>query len=408
MSRVLNSEVLKGAGFNVSKPISTVEKKATVPLKVDVNYLISDSLSFDDRTNLVNHEITVIENLLKQESSIEGLQNPFALGIGYAAYDQNPTMGEVWDKVVSNGLNPGIQELETRWANDQSRGNFAKNQILRDISSFIQDVSYGYALFSKLSTLRHYQAAIEKHGEKLKIASGRIGFSKNIKLLDALDILPFKELDSIRRIVEQERLVEKLKLQFENIKTPDPKRTIKDRINTISDKVAASKSNMPVERPFNYGYMLAVRGEDPKIFEVVIEFSTLIFGESIWGKRPGYTEKTEDNILKLIQEVSYGYAYSFHIVFLEQKLEVLSVPKNKIEEPVLEHATKQLKWSGQKNQLYDVIRKLKDQGLLENSYEELAVFIKAHVDIFNGTSLSTISRQLSRPQKLRKAKRINI
>jgi hypothetical protein len=65
-------------------------------------------------------------------------------------------------------------------------------------------------------------------------------------------------------------------------------------------------------------------------------------------------------------------------------------------------------WRGQKNQLYDVLRQLKDKDLLANSYEDLAVFIKQNVDIFKNTSLSTIQKELGKDKRPPKNKRLNI
>jgi hypothetical protein len=67
-----------------------------------------------------------------------------------------------------------------------------------------------------------------------------------------------------------------------------------------------------------------------------------------------------------------------------------------------------LKWLGQKNQLYDVLRELKNKGLIGNSYEDLAVILKQHVDKFQHTSLSTIQKEMSKNKRPPKNKRVNL
>lgn len=67
-----------------------------------------------------------------------------------------------------------------------------------------------------------------------------------------------------------------------------------------------------------------------------------------------------------------------------------------------------LHWEGNNNQLYDVIRQLKERGNISNSYTDLAVFLKFNFDNFSNTSLSTIETELQRGKRPTKAKRINL
>lgn len=67
-----------------------------------------------------------------------------------------------------------------------------------------------------------------------------------------------------------------------------------------------------------------------------------------------------------------------------------------------------LHWNGNKNQLYDVLMQLKAEGLITNSYTDLAVFLKFNFDNFNNTELSTIETELRRGKRPLKARRIQL
>lgn len=68
-----------------------------------------------------------------------------------------------------------------------------------------------------------------------------------------------------------------------------------------------------------------------------------------------------------------------------------------------------LKWNGNKNQLYSVIRQLKiDHEKLTDSNEVLAKFIKQSFISFSSTQLSTILKELSKNKKLPHRNRISV
>ncbi len=68
----------------------------------------------------------------------------------------------------------------------------------------------------------------------------------------------------------------------------------------------------------------------------------------------------------------------------------------------------QLKWNGQKNQLYDVFRQLKSkynnngQTMLGNSYSDIAQFIVSNVEGFSNNSIGTIIDELERKDRPKK------
>lgn len=96
--------------------------------------------------------------------------------------------------------------------------------------------------------------------------------------------------------------------------------------------------------------------------------------------------------------VNYSYEH-----FLKSELENLQKENsNDIVNKILLH------WNGNKNQLYDVIIQLKQQGQIKNSFTDLAVFLKFNFDNFSKTSLSTIETELQRGKRPAKGKRINL
>jgi len=65
-------------------------------------------------------------------------------------------------------------------------------------------------------------------------------------------------------------------------------------------------------------------------------------------------------------------------------------------------------WKGQKNQLYNVLRQLKNLDLIGNSYNNLADFLIENVSGFENTSKETIEKEIKKIKDLPKPKRINI
>jgi hypothetical protein len=67
-----------------------------------------------------------------------------------------------------------------------------------------------------------------------------------------------------------------------------------------------------------------------------------------------------------------------------------------------------LNWKGQKNQIYQVLRELKEQEFIANSYNELADFLIQNVIPFQNTSKETIEKELKKKKALPKNKRVKI
>lgn len=67
-----------------------------------------------------------------------------------------------------------------------------------------------------------------------------------------------------------------------------------------------------------------------------------------------------------------------------------------------------LNWVLNKNQLYMLIKELKRIGAINNTYEQLSIFLKENISAFEETSRSTILKELSRDVQPPKNKRITI
>jgi hypothetical protein len=70
--------------------------------------------------------------------------------------------------------------------------------------------------------------------------------------------------------------------------------------------------------------------------------------------------------------------------------------------------THKLNWKGNKNQLYSVLRQLKEMDLIGNTYDELVDFLHANVIGFETANKDTTRGALNKKSALPKAKRINL
>lgn len=67
-----------------------------------------------------------------------------------------------------------------------------------------------------------------------------------------------------------------------------------------------------------------------------------------------------------------------------------------------------LNWGLKTNQLYVLIRELKNQGIIKNTNEELAEILKNNVQQLSGVAKSTILKEISRNIQLPKNKRVKV
>ncbi|TDW96186.1 protein kinase family protein [Dinghuibacter silviterrae] len=390
---------LEEAGFNISTPITRIETQEDD----DIFYYLTDPFSptsNEEKVDFVFTRLNVLTKLIGNDKK-NGIQNPIAIGYSFAEsrkvriIDNNPTIGEVWGDLVNDGLIPGLAKLK-------------KDKI----ESFVQDIAYGYSLYPKVQSLKRYKEILDQCRDYFihSKASSYISFDRHIYLLEIFFDLGFSIGDRIRDVVDKNNLIEKMRLDFEKITTPDIKRTIEARLENINAHFGKQKrlKSSKFDNPYYQGNLIALRDQNPLLIELAETNSPIVFSSEILNTYEGFNHTPENNIKELIKQISEGYAYTHHIVYLEKKLSnitnKLSVKRQTAPEPEV----KKLKWKGQKNQLYYVLRLLKNKDLIANSYEELSVFLQTNVDVFKDTSLSTITKQLARPQKLPKARRIDL
>jgi hypothetical protein len=203
----------------------------------------------------------------------------------------------------------------------------------------------------------------------------------------------------------QIKIISGLKKEFLSIQTPDITKTITDRIEILTQKVKKSEDKIwSRDSLHRIGYLIAIRGENPKIFELLKDNDPKVKYDLLYQYTGEFKGDDISNSKKMLLFILEGYAYSYHIKFLEDELKKLSSSTdNEIVNSIIK-----LRWLGQKNQLYDVLRELKGKGFVGNSYEDLAVFLKQNVDAFKNTSLSTIQKEIGKDKRPPKNKRINL
>lgn len=223
-------------------------------------------------------------------------------------------------------------------------------------------------------------------------------------MADLLNRCGFTLEDTIKKYEADLKKIVELKREFQLIQTPDLKKTIKDRIETLTNKVKPSENPILFgESLHRIGYLLAIRGENPTLFQLLKENSKFIKYDPWYGYKGEFNGDEISNSKKLLFFILEGYAYSYHITFLEQELKRDDSPSDNVDDTLIK-----LKWLGQKNQLYDVLRELKNRGLIGNSYEDLAVILRQNVDVFQNTSLSTIQKEMGKDKRPPKNKRIDL
>lgn len=129
------------------------------------------------------------------------------------------------------------------------------------------------------------------------------------------------------------------------------------------------------------------------------------------GEKLNSEHATQNEFLNQIQQ----FIYDFYSVFFasikaryysengDNKNSVINILDEKKDNEKLK-----LKWSGQKNQLYNVLRQLKDRGLILNSYNNLADFLIQNVTGFEETKKETITKEIQRNIPIPKSKRFTV
>jgi len=174
----------------------------------------------------------------------------------------------------------------------------------------------------------------------------------------------------------------------------------------VNDEIKSKYSKM-----CSYAFWETTKGNT--IFLRRIAESLLVQDET----QSEFQYKLEEN---LFQAIATGTVYAYSLPRLKKELSDLKnkkiedfsdEPNNKSDESIkpLSVNTIKLKWKGAKNQLYNVLRQLKnDHDMIGNSYNELADFLISNVQKFNNNKKETVEKELKRGQPLPKSKRIKI
>jgi hypothetical protein len=398
----MKKEFLKEIGYKVDFPLSKISIKDGAPIS-SWKYTVEKRSKIDS----IFQTISQLEATLNKKGE-SGLENPFHRGSIYAKGKEDPTVGDMWSALCDNDKNTGIVRLVEKWNSDPG-DNSLRKAVISEINSFFENIAAGYAMFKTLEPLKRQKPVIDNNKAYLEdLAIGDSEFDSLINILEVLSGLGYTTKDTIVEIVHINRTVEDMKAAFDKVITPDIKRTINDKIESINATISEGEKSKILDNPYHQGYLIALRGENPTIVELLRSNSNIVFYDAWYSVFSGFKGKPLQNAKKLIDQISDGYAFSYLLAYLEDRLNRLS--KNSALEEVTESpkGIVVLRWTGQKNQLYHVLRTLKGQDLLTNSYEDLAVFLKWNVDVFKNTSIATINKELGKSKSLPKNRRIDL
>jgi hypothetical protein len=352
--------------------------------------------------------------MLKQKDERGSLM---AIGYAYAEKKQNPSMAEIWIEMVDGSNRDYYVGIEQR-AKVLDLSNREKQKIVDQISTIFVEISKGFVLYPVLTQLNHYKFILSKsqgYVDQFEVGNGQ-DFTEEIKFLEMFLETGYSFTQSLPEYVKEQKIIETLKKEFEAIVSPDKGRTIKDQIQRINEKTEVGEEDNKVltklgkENLYHEGFMIAIRGESPTLVALLKHQRNYLFTGFYyqWYPENGFGDNPADNAKEAVRRLALGYGYSYHLRFLEDHLGKVGAPHTSVDRhPSDDHAVK-LIWKGQKNQLYDVLRQLKREDLIGNSYEELATFLREHVNIFRDTMLSTVTKEIGKEKRPPKARRVNL
>lgn len=345
-------------------------------------------------------KINLYEKLIKDSSN---LQPYIKKGYEYFLKNQDPTIKEMVMDFDSEGFNNNYLQSHL----DEIDVPSPSQAQLKIVTEVFTAIAKGFAIGSIITQLSNLYDAAKKNSSyfsKIKTPISINELNNELKIAELINNCGFALDLTLKDYEKKVMKIEQMKKDFLSIKTPDKRKTIADRLETITLKIKAPEIRIwDKESLHRIGYLIAIRGEDSTLFELLKQNKIYIEGSPWHISGDEFKGDEISNSKKILQYIMEGYAYSYHISFLESELQKTGVPESEIIDTLLK-----LKWQGQKNQLYDVIRALKSKGLIGNSYEELAVFIKQNIDLFQNTALSTIQKEIGKNKRPPKSKRINL
>lgn len=281
-----------------------------------------------------------------------------------------------------------------------------------EINSIFKHFTQAYLLHPVATVLTAAKEKIKHYPSLFKVQNRSLeDLRQELLWIEEIERAAYIPLRNLKQLESDGQIIESLKQDFISIETPDRKQTLLDRKQSIQQRLRHNtKMNQgeKTEDDFTVGYLYGIRGQNPSVWEMVLENAEAI----LLGNPNSFYSKYElehlpDNHLKnILDTLLSGYAHSYFLAYLENEAPGTYLQQaNDAENIKAEkgNASLALKWGGQNNQLYALVRYLKSQNLLLNTYIELAAFLQSHVDVLQSTSIDTIRGQLTRDQHLPKA-----
>lgn len=394
----MNPLVFGRLGFKIDTKLSEIKES-------ELGFSLLNKPNLDDiDSNVLTALSTKINSYQKLLKDPSNLQPYIKKGYEYYLKNENPAIKEMVTDFNSKGFNNNylqshLTEIDTP--------NPPKSQV-KVVTEVFVAIAKGFAIGDLLTQLSNLHSAVKRNSSyfsKIKTPIRIDELQTELRIAELVNECGFPLEFTLKEYEKKLMKVEQLKKEFLSIRTPDKRKTINDRIETMTNKIKEPESKISNTQSLHrIGYLIAIRGENPTLFELLKQNNIYIEASQWYIAGNDFKHGDEvNNSKKILLYILEGYTYSYHIRFLEEELQKTEVPKNETIDILLK-----LKWQGQKNQLYDVIRILKNKGLIGNSYEELAVFIKQNIDSFQNTALSTIQKEIGKNKRPPKGKRVNL
>lgn len=395
----MNPLVFARLGFKINSSLSEIQREESL-----FSTLVQ-TLDFSKGTNVLDLLNDKIQFYKTQMNISDNLQPFIKKGYEYSKKNENPSLQKIVtdfdsELLQNNYLQSLLKEIDVP---------SPKKEIINEVTNVFIAVAKGFTIGQALKPLEEMFIKINKNKSyfsKIPLPIKLEELKNQVDLAEIMHKCEFTLDISLQEFESQTKKISELKKEFLAIKSPDLAKTINDRIEMLSEKIKkAERTLLGNETLHRIGYLIGIRGENPTLFELLRENSRYIKYD-IWTSFP-YTEEFKGdevtNAKKTLLFILEGYAYSYHINFLENELKKITSPNAEAINKLIK-----LKWTGQKNQIYSILRELKNKGFIENSYEDLAVFLKQNVDSFQNTSISTIIKEIGKDKKPPKNKRIEL
>ncbi|OQP43626.1 hypothetical protein A4H97_33805 [Niastella yeongjuensis] len=406
----MNARFLKDLGYNTAIQLTEIQRKHNVVTSVE-GFFSQQTMS----SPLEEIEMTLkrAKNLIFSKDIYE--EEPF-YRIGYNYADTDPSIGTVFE----NFFLPEMKEVGfiniRKYIHEYQKGNLEKKTLLNELNTIFTKVAQGKGIYACLPSFEKMNSILESH--KILFATLKnapfYAVEREINIIEIIYSLGHSPNTTILTLEQKDKVIQKLKFEFEKLKTPDKRETVKDRISQIEKRLSKHNESNDKEDLNLYlqGYLIATRGENPDLFNILKRNSSFVFLSS-WNLHFAnegglFSANHVENTRTVLEMILKGYAYASHLKFLQEFItenESKKIVENS-EINELEGIQIKLKWLGQKNQYYDWIRHLKNEGLIGNSYEELGLFTKLFVDCFQNNALATIQKELGKNKMPTKNKRI--